>query len=97
MTDQSFDRRMTALETRMEYLDQHGSRGLDSLREQVGSLQRDMGKLEATTGRIEADVQSMSLTLVTLKPSRQWPAIVAYLGLLLPMYALVIDLMATRR
>lgn len=58
----------------------------------LDTVTRDFGKLESTVDRIETAVQSIQLTLVQMKPARNWPSAVAYLGMLLPMYALVADL-----
>jgi len=91
------ERRMTALETRVESIDQHGTRGMESIRTQLGGLQRDLGKVESATDRIETLAGAMQLQVAGLRPARPWPAILAYLGALIPMYVLVIDLVVTRR
>jgi hypothetical protein len=91
------DRRITALETRLEQIDQRGTRGMEAVRAQLGGVERDLGKVESAVDRIEGAISTMQLQLAALRPPRQWPAIVAYLGVLLPLYVLVIDLVVTRR
>lgn len=93
----SAERRIAAVEARLETIDQRGTRGMEGVRAQLGGVQRDLGKVESVVDRIETSVSGLQLQISTLKPARPWPAIVAYAGILLPMYALVIDLIATRR
>jgi hypothetical protein len=59
---------------------------------QMASMQRELGKLESAVGRIETAVDGMRLSLATLRPARLWQ-----LAALVPVYALVIDLLVTRR
>jgi hypothetical protein len=70
---------------------------VEGLRAQLGGVERDLGKVEQAVDRIEATLGAVQLQIAALKPARAWPAIVAYVGVLVPMYALVIDLIATRR
>lgn len=86
------DRRMTALELRLDAIDQHGTRGLEGMRAQVGVLQRDVGKVESGVDRMETTLQAMQLTLAQIRPRNPWPTFIAYCGIMTPMYALVIDL-----
>lgn len=90
------ERRISALETKLDSIDQHGTRGMEAVRSEIGVMQRDMGKLESTVGRMEANIQTMQLSLAALKPRSPWPALVAYTGIIVPMYALVIDLIVQR-
>lgn len=80
MTKQANAQRLTALEA--------------SVPAQLGQVQRDMGKLESSVDRVETAVQAIQLRLAELRPRSPWPQLLAYTGLILPMYALVIDLIA---
>jgi hypothetical protein len=70
---------------------------VEGLRAQLGGLERDLGKVESAVDRVELAVGTVQLQIAALKPARAWPAILAFVAVLLPMYALVIDLIATRR
>jgi hypothetical protein len=70
---------------------------VEGLSAQLGGLERDLGKVEASVDRIELSVGAVQLQIAALKTPRAWPAILAFVAVLLPMYALVIDLIATRR
>lgn len=89
MTDADDNRRITALESRIEFMDTHGTRGIDGLRLQIATVDRDLGKLQGT-------VESMRAIVDKLRPQRAWPAVIAYVAIVIPMYALVIDLIARR-
>lgn len=85
MSDPEIARRMAALETRVEFIDQHGSRGVDSIRLQLTTVDRDIGKLQNAVDKIEGIVNG-------LKPARTWPTVIAYVVTVIPLYALVISL-----
>jgi hypothetical protein len=59
---------------------------------QMASTQRELGKLESAVDRIETAVDGIRLTLARMPPARLWQ-----LAALVPVYALVIDLLVTRR
>jgi len=87
MTD---EQRFTGLEARIDSIDQHGTRGMEGVRAQIGLLQRDLGKMESSVDRIETAVQSMQLEMARTRPGiGAW---VRDLALIAPMYALVVDL-----
>lgn len=87
MTD---DHRITELSARIDQIDQHGTRGMESVRAQLGGLERDLGKLESSVGRIEAVLQAVQLEMARTRPGLgAWMRDVA---LITPMYALVVDL-----
>lgn len=94
MTEQENARRINGLEARMEQIDQHGTRGMESVRTQLGLVQRDMGKMESAVDRVETAMQSMQLQLAGLRPRSWWPQMLGYLGIIVPTWALVIDLIA---
>lgn len=48
-------------------------------------VNRDLGKLEAAVNMLTATVQ-------TLKPARNWPSLVTVIAVVIPLYALVADL-----
>jgi len=59
---------------------------------QMASMQHELGKLESAVGRIETAVDGIKLTLARIPPARLWQ-----LAALVPMYALVVDLLVVRR
>lgn len=48
-------------------------------------IQRDVGKLESAVNVLTATIQ-------TLKPARNWPGMLTMFLIVMPLYALVIDL-----
>jgi len=78
------------LEVRVDQIDQHGTRGMESVRAQLGQVQREFGKMESTVDRIETVVQSIQLQMAASKTGLG--AWVRDVALIAPMYALVIDL-----
>lgn len=92
MPDFEAERRFEQIETRLSEMDRHGTHGMESVRTDLGVVHRDLGKLESSVERIEKTLQAVQLGIAAMPKRTPWPAIVAYLGILLPMYALVIDL-----
>jgi hypothetical protein len=84
------DQRMAGFEARLEQIDQHGTRGMEGVRAQLGQVQRDLGKMESSVDRIETAVQTMQLEMARTRPGLG--AWVRDLALIAPMYALVVDL-----
>jgi uncharacterized coiled-coil protein SlyX len=85
MTMPDYERRITSLEQRVDFIDLHGTRGIDGLRLQLTTVDRDLGKLQGA-------VNTLSETVNKLRPQRAWPAIAAYIVTVIPLYALVISL-----
>lgn len=63
MTDPENDRRVTALESRVESIDLHGTRGMEAVRSQLNNQERLLGKLESGQDRLENAVTTIQLTL----------------------------------
>ena len=57
----------------------------DEVKLRFDYVTRDIGKLESA-------VNLLTATVNTLKPARQWPSIITLLLVVIPLYALVIDL-----
>ena len=87
MTD---EQRFAGIEARVDSIDKHGTRGMESVRAQLGQVQRDLGKMESAVDRIETAVQTMQLDMARTRPGLG--AWVRDLALIAPMYALVTDL-----
>lgn len=79
--------RMSRLETRFDWLDEHGTRGVNALAVQVAQLAKDMGELE---NHVDEAVR-------TVKDAGRfsWTQVIAIAALLIPLYALVIGILVT--
>lgn len=74
-------RRLTAVEQRVAWLDEHGTRGVDGIRIQLTEMAKDYGQAE---GAIK--VLSDKLDVIT---GRGWQRFMAYGLALLPVYVLL--------
>lgn len=75
------ERRLDTLESRMAWLDEHGTRGVDSLRAQVSGQTADIGELKGRLDKIDGKIDSASRQRMS-----------QYIGLamaLLPIYVLL--------
>ena len=69
------DRRIDQVERNLTTLDEHGSRGLEGLKVQVGALSERVGHLDETFGEFRRDLKS-----------GRWQLIAAYIAGLVPIY-----------
>jgi hypothetical protein len=76
-----FDRRMTAVERRLDYIDENGSRAVNRLIFQVGELAKDVGSLESS---------------VKSAAGGRWATIITLAVALMPLYIMTITILTTK-
>lgn len=89
MTEEDNRRRIGEIATRLDVIDMHGTRGMEAVRVQLGALQQTVGKLDGAVERMDRTLASLP------KPQRPWAAVTAFVAAVIPMYALVIDLIVS--
>lgn len=75
------DRRVTGLENRLAWLDEHGTRGVDGIRLQIKDIAEDIGKVDARTEELGKKVDA--------RFANGWQRFLAYGLALLPIYVLL--------
>lgn len=77
------DRRITGLETRVDAIDMHGTRGMEVVRAQLGAMGRDIGKVESAVDRVETGLATVNLQLAAQKGQRDtWARVLALVAVL---------------
>lgn len=75
-------RRLQVLETRIDWLDQHGTRGVDSIRVQLVEQAKDIGALGQQIAEVGVKVSQAD--------GARWQRFTAYAIAILPVYVLLI-------
>lgn len=91
MTESSRDdltNRMTRMEKRFDWLDEHGTRAVNVLAIQVAHLAKEFGELEASV--------NTAVTRLDDQRKIRWSSVLGFIAIVLPMYGLVITLMLSR-
>jgi len=81
MTETDLTRRVTVLENRLDYLDQHGTRGVGVIQVQLMEMSKDIGKVEHQLGQQQKSIDAVR--------SGRWATFTAYAIALLPLYILL--------
>ncbi len=74
-------RRIAAAEDRITRLDEHGTRGVDSIKVIQAEQARDLGKIEAQVAAVSVKLDGIT--------SRQWQRLVGFALAVLPIYVLL--------
>lgn len=82
----TLERDMGRLESQINNLDEHGTRGVATLGGQVSELAKDLARVELNLERFETTLDTMERKRVS---GNRW-TILAILGLLTPIYAAII-------
>jgi hypothetical protein len=86
VSEADLERRMAAVEARVSAIDQHGTRGMEGVRVQLGGIERDLGKLETQLGLLSQAVNKIP------PPRSQWPLLLPMYGVVVAVLTLAIDL-----
>lgn len=74
-------RRMTAIERRMDFIDQHGTRGVEGIRQVQVSQATDLGEIKASVQGMQNKVESIS--------QNSWRRSVSFAIAVAPLYILL--------
>lgn len=80
--------RVTRMERRFDWLDEHGTRAVNVLAVQVAHLAKEFGELESSV--------NAAVTRLDEQRKIRWSSVLGFIAIVLPMYGLVITLMLSR-
>ncbi|HVH71531.1 MAG TPA: hypothetical protein VNB49_10525 [Candidatus Dormibacteraeota bacterium] len=89
------ERRIGNVERKLDWIDEHGTRGIQSLTTMISVLQRDFGKLEGEFTKMDNAIDRLTDRLGKTGRS-SWTVMVGYALTLIPIYVLVITLIVKR-
>lgn len=91
------DRRLSIVEDKLSYLDQHGTRGVGLAQVQIADVKADVAKLEASLDLFKTQTQNSFTTLNKSMDERNrnsWKVLGGYVVALVPVYILLFSTLA---
>ena len=81
MLARELGRRVSEVESRLQWLDEHGTRGVDAIRAAQQSQATDLGEIKGQIMQLGGKVDSLSGT--------QWPRVLGFAAVVAPIYILL--------